>query len=48
MEMVMIMLVIAVFVLFGFFFGCVLSVNPEQKESEDNEQMEWIREYQEY
>jgi hypothetical protein len=47
MGITIIILGIAVLVLAGFFFGRVLKVNPEQKESEDNEQMEWLGKYQE-
>lgn len=38
---------IAALILSGFLLGCVLTVNPEQKRSEDKEQMEWLKKYQE-
>lgn len=47
MGITIIMLGITVLLLSGFFFGSVLTVNPEQKESEDKEQMEWVKKYQE-
>lgn len=47
MGIIIIILGIAVLVLVGFFFSRVLAVNPEQKELEDKEQMEWLGKYQE-
>jgi hypothetical protein len=47
MGIIIIMLGITFLVLAGIFFGRILAVNPEQKESEDNEQIEWLRKYQE-
>jgi len=47
MGIIIIMLGISVLILSGIFFGRVLVVNPVQKESEDKEQMEWVKKYQE-
>lgn len=47
MGIIIIMLGISVLILSGIFFGRVLVVNPEQKRTEDNEQMEWLGKYQE-
>jgi len=47
MGITIIILGFSVLALSGFFFGHILAVNPEQKRSEDNEQMEWLRKYQE-
>lgn len=47
MGIIIIVFGAAALVLSGFLFGCVLKVNPEQKKSEDNEQMEWLGKYQE-
>lgn len=47
MGIIIILFGVIVLTLSGFFFGCVLAVNPEQKELEDKEQMDWLRKYQE-
>ncbi|WP_156961145.1 hypothetical protein [Lacrimispora celerecrescens] len=47
MEIIIILFGVIVLTLSGFFFGRVLAVNPEQKELEDKEQMDWLRKYQE-
>lgn len=47
MGITIIILGIIVLTLSGYFFGRVLVVNPEQKRTEDNEQMEWLGKYQE-
>lgn len=47
MEIIIILFGIVVLTLSGFFFCRILAVNPEQRELEDNEQMDWLRKYQE-
>ncbi len=47
MGIIIILFGVIVLTLSGFFFGRVLAVNPEQKELEDEEQMDWLRKYQE-
>lgn len=46
MEIIIIIGVVML-VLSGIFLGRVLAVNPEQRKTEDKEQMEWIKRYQE-
>ncbi len=47
MGIIIILFGVIVLTLSGFFFGRVLAVNPEQKELEDEEQMDWLKKYQE-
>lgn len=47
MGIIIILLGLVVLTLSGFFFGCILAVNPEQRELEDKEQIGWLRKYQE-
>jgi hypothetical protein len=47
MGIIIIFFGIIMLVLSGIFFNCVLAVDPGQKKLEDNEQMEWLRKYQE-
>ncbi|WP_186802632.1 hypothetical protein [Lacrimispora celerecrescens] len=46
MGIIIIMFGSVVLTLSGFFFGRILAVNPEQRELEDKEQMDWLRKYQ--
>jgi len=47
MGIIIILFGVIVLTLSGFFFSRVLAVNPEQKELEDEEQMDWLKKYQE-
>ncbi|SEU05875.1 hypothetical protein [Lacrimispora sphenoides] len=47
MGIIIILLELVVLPLSGFFFGRILAVNPEQRELEDKEQIDWLRKYQE-
>ncbi len=47
MGIIIILLGLVVLTLSGFFFGRILAVNPEQRELEDKEQIDWLRKYQE-
>lgn len=47
MGIIIILLGLVVLTLSGFFFCRILVVNPEQRELEDKEQIDWLRKYQE-
>ena len=47
MEIVIILFGIDILTLSGFFFSCVLAVNSGRKVLEDEELMDWMREYRE-